>query len=121
MSALPLTAVELVLCSETTHPEHNRQAADLILERDALPNQFLARDDECPDRMGGKRLHMDRFVEPGAGKMCQPARVVAVSLVRRTIGRRSCARSLTRDKQFDPIYFGASPPTSCAGIFSGAP
>ena len=32
------------------HPEHDRQAADLILERDALPNQFLARDDERPDR-----------------------------------------------------------------------
>jgi hypothetical protein len=33
------------------HPEDDRQAADLILERDTLPDQFLARDDERPDRM----------------------------------------------------------------------
>jgi len=61
---------------------HPRSLSRHLSQRDALPDQFLARDDERPDRMGGKRLHMDRFVEPGAGKMCQPARVV-VSLVRR--------------------------------------
>ena len=50
--------------------EDKRQTADLVLESDALPNEFLAGDDQRANRMGGERLHMDRLVEAGAGKMC---------------------------------------------------
>src|SRR4029079_6649945 len=62
--------------------EHNGQAAYLVLERDALSDQLLACNDQRPNGMGWKRLHMDGFEEAGPSKMCQPARIVTVGLVR---------------------------------------
>jgi hypothetical protein len=46
----------------------------------------------------GERLHIDRLVEASAGKMCQPACIVAISLVRRQrlqclVGRTSGGRT----------------------------
>ena len=49
-------------------PEHHRQAADLVLERDALADQLLACDDQRADGMRRQRLHVDRLEEAGAGQ-----------------------------------------------------
>src|SRR4029450_6943536 len=62
--------------------EHNGEAAYLVLERDAVSDQLLACDDQRPNGMGWKRLHMDGFEEAGTGKMGQPASIVTVGLVR---------------------------------------
>ena len=64
-------------------PEHDRQAADLVLERDPLADQLIARKDQRPDGMGWQRLHVDGFEETGTRQLRQPAGIVGIGLVRR--------------------------------------
>src|SRR5262250_606016 len=59
------------------------QAANLVLESDALADQLLAGNNERANRMRRQRLHMDELIEAGAGKMRQTPRIVAISLVGR--------------------------------------
>jgi hypothetical protein len=62
-------------------PEDLEQTADFILKIDALAQQRLAGRQEGASVMALDALHMHRTVPPGAQDLCDPARVVAVSLV----------------------------------------
>ena len=63
--------------------EHHGQAADLVLQRDPLPDQLLARNDQRANGMRRQRLHVYGLEEAGAREMRQAARIVAIGLVRR--------------------------------------